>query len=125
MMPTTEEYQKAKKVVAEYEKASVKSFYKQELKWSEGDELHEMYDYFISFLFGHNQFGLPLERVLGIKGQVTFKQFKALFSLSKSKGRKLSDLLLSMENDDKYTKGKKSLYMTLHNWLSRTFQKKY
>lgn len=122
MIPTTEEYQSAKRVVAEYENRTVKKFYKDEFD-AVSDELKPVYEIFINFLFGKNETGLPLDRVLKIEHQVTFEQFKTLYSTSLKTGKKISAMLLSMENDIKYTKGKKSLFLTLNNWLNQRFTK--
>ena len=32
---------------------------------------------------------------------------------------KIQDMLMSMYNEPKYLKGKKSLYLTLNNWINR------
>ena len=36
-------------------------------------------------------------------------------------GKSIAEILLKMQNDPKYLKGKKSLYMTLRNWITNPF----
>lgn len=79
------------------------------------------YARFISFLFGDNEDKIKLLGVLSIRDQLTFEQFNNLLSLAESKKCSIMDILLKIENDKKYWKGKTSLNRTLKNWIDGRF----
>jgi hypothetical protein len=74
---------------------------------------------------GANKLEKPLIDVLSIRDQLTAKQFNDLILYKKEieSDVKILDCLLKMENDNKYTKGKKVLYTCLQNWVSQKFLK--
>jgi hypothetical protein len=49
-----------------------------------------------------------------------FEEIMNLYQTSTRKG-KISDLLFDLENNPKYTKGRKSLYPILRKWLQTDF----
>ena len=80
------------------------------------------YSQFVDILLGISKhYDKRMDNVLQIENQVSYEEFCKLYDKAKSKQEKslLSKFLLSMANDDKYTKGKKSLYLTLNNWLNK------
>ena len=81
------------------------------------------YKQFADFILGANKLEKPLIDVLSIRDQLTAKQFNDLIRYKKeiSSEVKILDCLLKMENDSKYTKGKKVLYTCLQNWVSQKF----
>jgi hypothetical protein len=93
----------------------VEDFYKAELEKS-GNDL--MYKKYILILFGDNDAGLRMEGVLGMRDQLTYEQFQKLYAKSKEKDVKLSTLTMSFENGN-YYKNKKSLYLSLNDWLNK------
>jgi len=125
MVISEQDYKAAKKIVTLYEKRDARKFYQDELVGNEGKPLHSYYQQLVDFLFGNNIFGHPFDSVLSLEYQLSFSQFEKLVEISNKTGKKFSDILITMENDAKYTKGKKSLYMTLNNWLAQRFTKQY
>lgn len=80
------------------------------------------YKKFVGGLFGKSDAGIINEPALRLKDQVTYPQFEKLIV----KWRELpegaqpfSAMIMSMYNEPKYLKGKKSLYLTLDSWLNR------
>jgi hypothetical protein len=96
------------------------SFYDEQIKKSEQDELYLM---FVKILFGENDDKKKLTGVLSIEEQLTFEQFLSCYALANAKGKKISEILLKMNNDKKYYKNKVSLNRTLKNWINDTFKK--
>ena len=102
-----------------------KQFYKLEKENAEG-KYKDRYFQFVEFLYGKNDMNEELTGILNLKKQLTFKQFCILMSkignINNKKGEqkvKIQDMLMSMFNEPKYLKGKKSLYLTLNNWINR------
>ena len=94
-------------------------FYDSELKKSNNDKKYEM---FIKMLFGENEEKRKLTGILKIENQLTFDNFNKILAI-KPNDIFISDILLKIENDSKYYKGKKSLYRTLLNWVNLRFVK--
>lgn len=82
------------------------------------------YKMLIEFLFETNDFERPLQNVLNLKEQITFKQFLLLLdkkneiSERTKKNVSLQEMLITLENNKKYTKDRKSLYAILNTWLN-------
>lgn len=100
-------------------------FYLNEIQKATEDKKTELEGYvkFVDFLFGRIGSNGELKNVLAIKEQVTYEQYTEIVSVynSRSRTQKLSDILLQMENTQKYTKDKKSLYLTLRKWLQTDY----
>lgn len=72
------------------------------------------YGAFAKFMFDEE-----LEPLLKMSKQIKFVDYQKLYSKCESKHQDLKELALSLYNDfTKYGKGKKSLYLTLNNWLN-------
>ena len=93
-------------------------FYDSEIKISNSDS---KYVFFVKFIFGENETKEKLSGILSIKNQITFEQFNKLLEKAKTNGMKLMDIVTRIENDKKYWKGKKSLYLTMNNWIENRF----
>jgi len=91
-------------------------FYAQEIANNTGSKYLAQYHEFINLLFGGD---IPSEGILRLKSQLTYIQFEKVLLKASAQGKRLSDLLSSMANDGKYTRGKKSLFLTLNSWLNR------
>ncbi|MEI7663736.1 MAG: hypothetical protein WCK34_16135 [Bacteroidota bacterium] len=116
--PNDLHYKKVKKEKNIY--VSSEAFYQDQLKQQ---DIHPDYKKFVSMILGENDLQRPLEGVLGIPEQLTPSQFKQLIAKHKKGGaRPLSQILLQLENDPKYTRGKQSLFTVLNNWLSNNFK---
>ena len=112
-------------VIVDGKKNSVKIFYTDEKEKADG-KYKDRYFKFVDFLYGNNEINEELTGVLNIKSQLTYKQFCILMSkisdINNKKGEqkvRIQDMLMSMYNEPKYLKGKKSLYLTLNNWINR------
>ena len=82
--------------------------------------LKERYISLVSYLFGENAIGSPVEHILKLEKQLTFDEYKKLFSASNSKNMTVGELMDSWVNNPKYSKGKVSIYLTLNNWINRS-----
>ena len=71
---------------------------------------------------GKNNVNEVLNNVLSIPGQVNYIQFTKLFEKSKEKGKKFSNILLTMDNNFEYCKKRSSLSKTIHTWLNNDFK---
>jgi len=94
-------------------------FYDSELKTTQS----EYYKKFVGFIFGNNDIQQKLKGVLSIENQLKFIEFEKLLNKFSENGTTLRSALLGIENDKKYYKGKKSLYLTLNNWAKNNFKK--
>jgi len=101
-------------------KLTPKQFYEKELFDNQNEKLIEHYKIFVNFLF-ENETGEQLHSVLKMEQQLAFKNFPKIHQLKLENKKSIAEILLKMENDKKYTKGKKSLNLTLQNWLKQTF----
>ena len=91
-------------------------FYEEEVRKNFGSAYMIQYQEFISLICGGF---IPSEGILKIEKQLNYQQFEKVLLKASAKGKRLSDLLSAMSNSDKYTKDKKSLFLTLNNWLNR------
>jgi len=101
-------------------------FYKTELESSKVGEKYLQYNKFYMLLCGKTEFyDSEMVNVLEFEKQVSYIEFCKLLKKSKINGqadKKLSQIVMTMANDNKYTKGKTSLYLTINNWLNRDFK---
>lgn len=84
------------------------------------------YKLFVSWLFGENQFKRPLEFVLKMDEQVSFKQFESLVKIHEDYNVKIRDILEDMENWlMKNPKAKNSTVLgTVRTFAKRAAEKK-
>ena len=116
----SKEKKKKEDKIKEYIKEKL-SFYSNEIKNIEDKEgLKERYVAFVSYLFGENAIGSPAEHILKLEKQLTFDEYKKLFSASNSKNMTVGELMDSWVNNPKYSKDKISIYLTLNNWINRS-----
>ena len=103
-------------------------FYDFQIEESKKEETNKNYisDYlnFVKYIFGSNELEKPLNDILAITDQLKFADFVKLLNKAISNKNKLREILLQLDNDKKYTNGKKSLYTTLDKWVSTNFDKK-
>jgi len=106
-------------------KEEVINFYELE-KQKAGGKYKDKYIHFVGFLYGKNDMDKPLNTILKLEEQVTFKNFCTLMEkirdVNNEKGDKkvkLLDMIMGMHNKPKYIKGNKSLYLTLNSWINR------
>jgi hypothetical protein len=100
-----------------------REFYNTQLEISGNDS---NYEYLINFIFENKSLGRPLDALLKVRDQITYKQFTDLFMKSKNLGVKLTDVLLDFENSGD-TKKYKILSRTISNWIDNRangFQKR-
>lgn len=103
-------------------KISARSHYDLELKKIEGNTEgnSEFYRTFVKCLFGENKNNITYDGVLSIPKQLTYNEFCTLMA-ELPKDKKLFNYINDMENDPKYYKNKKSLYLTLSKWFKMNF----
>ena len=70
-------------------------FYDEQIELSQNDKFYTL---FVKWLFGDNIYKRPLERVLNMKEQVTWKQFPSLLDIHNETGVKIRTLLEELEN---------------------------
>lgn len=97
------------------------AFYDSELSKIDKEKNDGRYQTLVEYLFGKNKTEDKLAGVLSIQKQLSFKQFEIVMEKCDANKVKLGDILTKMENDPKYYKGKKSLYLTLLNWIDSRF----
>ena len=83
------------------------------------------YKQFVDFILGANDLKRPLYSVLNLRDQLTADQFLKLRVRKKKDESNVNimDSLVKIDNDEKYTKGKSSLYTILLNWITQRFIK--
>ncbi len=91
-------------------------FYASQITENTGTKYLLQYHEFIDLILGGS---IPSEGILKLKNQLTYVQFEKVLLKASSQGKRLSDLIAAMANSNKYTQGKKSLFLTLNNWLNR------
>ncbi len=97
------------------------SFYSNQIKNIEEKEgLKDRYISLVGYLFGENAIGVPVEHILKLEKQLTYDEYKKLFSASHAKNLTVGELLDSWVNSPKYSKNKVSIYLTLNNWINRS-----
>lgn len=114
---TLQEYKNNKndKNIKTSAKLSNEDFYKQQIELSDNNPAYKKY---VDVLFGNNDAGYILNGILGMEKQITFDQFQKLLAKSKEKNESLIKLTLAFENG-KYFKNKKSIYLSLNDWLNK------
>jgi len=70
-------------------------FYDEQIELSQNDKYYLL---FVKWLFGDNIFKRPLEKVLNMKEQVSWKQFPSLLEIHNETGVKIRTLLEELEN---------------------------
>jgi len=74
-----------------------------------------MYELFVKFIYGANDLGRPLNKLLKMQDQIGYKQYLKLKETSDETGRKIYDTCRDLENYTKKTYS--SFYLTLNKWL--------
>jgi len=105
---------KVKKSKVKESKYIYNKFYDLEILNSNNDE---NYIQFVKILFGENNLGLKLEGVLSLKSQLTFNQFKLVYSEKKKYNISLTTLLEDLENRPDHLKKYTHLQRVLLNWM--------
>lgn len=95
---------------------SSKEFYTKEGRENIDEKYIVQYREFVNLLFDGT---IPSSGILKIDKQLDYKDFEKVLLKASSQGQRLSDLVAAMANSNKYTVGKKSLYLTLNSWLNR------
>lgn len=70
-------------------------FYDEQIELSKNDKYYVL---FVKWLFGENIYKRPLEKVINMKEQVTWKQFPSLLEIHNETGVKIRILLEELEN---------------------------
>lgn len=115
---TTEQQVNTPKEYKEEKEYIYSEFYDSEIATHENGEEIKSYLGCVKFLFGENELQKKLAW-LKLEDQITYIQYQTLVKKARLKGKKISDMLMSGHNEPKYLKGKKSIYLTLNNWLNR------
>jgi hypothetical protein len=102
-----------KKVIKE--KITPEEFYKNQIELSGNDENYKTY---IKALWGKNEANIKLNGILSLEDQLTYDQFLKLLEKAKLKKESITALSLTFENGN-YYKGKKSLYLSINDWLNK------
>lgn len=76
------------------------------------------YEKFIAFIKGDNPRQTELKNILSVKEQLSFSQYKTIRQRINGTGHKLDEILMKIENDPKYTKGKESLFVIISSWIN-------
>ena len=118
---TTNKNDKKEKNVNNEKKYKEKiTFYSNEIELNKEETLIDKYIALVSYLFGENAIGSPVEHILKLKNQLKYEEYKKLFSASHSKNLTVGELMDSWVNNPKYSKDKVSIYLTLNNWINRS-----
>jgi len=119
LLTTKKEVNKSNNQKEKKEESSIssKDFYAKEGEKNIDGKYITQYREFINLLLDGS---IPSSGILKIDKQLNYADFEKVLLKASSQGKLLSDLISSMANDTKYTKGKKSLYLTLNNWLNRS-----
>lgn len=102
-------------------KQTPKEFYDYQLKISKGLKHHDSYQRFVDFLYGDNDIKETLTPILKIPKQLTYVGFTKILEVSHRNNKRLSEILLKIYNNKKYTEGKRDLYLLLNNWSTNRF----
>ena len=102
--------------IASLKATKPQQFYAEQISDNTGAKYLTQYHEFINLLLGGD---IPSAGVLKIGKQLEYNQFEKVLLKASMQGKRLSDLITSMANDSKYTRGKKSLFLTLNSWLNR------
>lgn len=96
-----------------------KLFYDNEIKNNSDEKYIDKYKLLVKYLFGDNELKKPAEHILKIENQLTYEQYRKLYIKAVNNNFVLKEKVDSFINDSKYSKNKKSIYLTLNNWLNR------
>lgn len=102
-------------------KQTPKEFYSYQLKISKGLKHHSDYQKFVDFLYGDNDIGEKLTPILLIPKQLSYTNFCKILEVAHRNNKKLSEILLKIYNNKKYTQDKRDLYLLLNNWSTNKF----
>jgi hypothetical protein len=104
----------------------VKLFYKNQFIFAKGDfdqKSRNGYFRFVGTIFHEgeykNSINKPANHILKIENQLTYEDYKRLVEEARKRQVSLMDMLNDMINNPKYTKGKKSVYLTLLSWIKK------
>lgn len=97
-------------------------FYETQIEKNENEKFIKEYKMFYNILIGENKAGEQLTDLLLLQFQVSYKAFEGLISESRKRDKKFSSILLKINNDEKYYKGKKSLPIILYTWLETEYK---
>lgn len=95
-------------------KYTYNAFYDNQIELSNQDE---NYIQFVKALFGENNLKIPLKNVLKLNSQLTYEQFKLIYTRKKEKGISLVSLLEDLDNRPDLTKKYTHLQKVLLNWM--------
>lgn len=101
-----------------------KEYYNTEILINESSSEIERYKLFVKKIFGENDLKKPLDNILKFRDQMSFEQFTKLYAKYTQNEMNLFQNILSLQNDNKYCKGKTSLYLTLNNWANLEIKRK-
>jgi len=91
-------------------------FYAIQIADNTGAKYLPQYHEFINLLFCGD---IPSEGILKLKSQLTYNQFEKVLLKASNQGKRLSDMIADMANNNKYTTGRKSVYLILNSWLNK------
>lgn len=92
-----------------------REYYNYQLNESLGDELYKT---FVNYILGDNDLKKEYKSILNLEDQLSYQQFLKIHKKSIDLGIRILPLIDSLENNNQYTKGKKSLYLILNTWLN-------
>lgn len=100
-----------------------KEYYRCEIEKNSTSPHIEGYKQFANYLFVSSPFKEPLIQILKIRDQLSYEQYIKLLSKVGFNYTKIIDYLAIMSNNDKYTKGKKSIFLTINTWINNDAKK--
>lgn len=100
-----------------------KEYYRCEIEKNSTSPHIEGYKLFANYLFASNPFKEPLIKILKIRDQLSFDQYLKILSKVSFNQTKIIDYLAIMSNNDKYTTGKKSIFLTINTWINNDAKK--
>jgi len=92
-------------------------FYKKE----KDEYKNELYGSLVDFMLGKNVIGEPLNKILVMENPISRHNFEDLIEKAKDNDKKLTTILIDLENnqrDPKRKKTHKSLSMTVYSWIN-------
>ncbi len=130
-MPPTEKnpmyhntnYNHNKEIYKEKIIETARTFYKSEIEQNNGHKHIEGYKQIANFIFLKNPFGKPIFEILSLENQILFSDYLKILEKNEYNVIGILDMLANMANTPSYTKGKKSLFLTLNNWINREKKK--
>jgi len=97
-----------------------REFYEKEIKNASGvvnENLLTKYKMFVDYIFGKNPFDKPLESMLIVENQLNLHQFDELATFAIQTNKTIKQALELGANTPSYWNKKKSVYLTLKNWM--------